>query len=261
MKSIPTLPGSGKLRSAYVLTAKKDYNVNLTALGLTESLQARRPSELYFPAAFNPQARTEWLALFEDELFQQDLKAARDNGEAWFLTVTSFMDTCAREGIDPFKPKDSNLNQGVRNMLFNRRIRLQRYIDRSRLFQGVKLIPNTAKHDFRILPNGNLIIQASVVGEHKDKAALETFIRNAPMRMLRTTDNRFSRNLLKNLTFYVSKITSRRATFSYTLEVRPPFYLPPDLKKAQYHDYFDKEFFFPLVRGFRFNDVPVRIKF
>lgn len=235
--------------------------INLSMIGIPDSLQDRMPNEMYYPAGFNPLARGYWLEMFADPVFKKS-QVQTDVGIAWLHTVKSFLNRCQSDGIDAFKSKrDETVNNAVRTMITNRRQMLKRYLDVSGLFSSVKVIPDSSKHKYEVLYTRNLVLTCSLQFEVASKESLVAFLRSPEMRML-PNGKGFSYNLLKNLKVSVTKITSRKACLEYELEIRPPFYIP-DTKKTRQdrHEWFDAQFFNPMVRGHRFNNLLQRIMF
>lgn len=240
-----------------------DKGISLDAMGVSSIVQDRYPSDLYYPSGFNPEARVHWMQMFSSPLFAKDMSDHPYSKDAWTFAVQYFMNICHNEGINPFRSRgklDQRVNDDVRTMLFNRRLRLKTYLDHSRLFTVVKVLPITARHGYKELSTGNLQVTASIQFEMENGEALAAYL-TSHMRMIRDGQG-FRRNLLTNLNVVVNNIRLKRATLNYILEIRPPYFVPDAKKsKQERHDYFDRQFFHPMIRGFRFNTLQRRIKF
>lgn len=256
------LTTSKPIKSLTVITAKK--GIDLSILKISPSFLARKPHELYFPdGGLNSLARPVWVRLFHDPLFLSDLNAITDPAEAWTLTLQSFMDKCFKDGIDPFKSKnDPTVNNYVRECLYRRRFLLKSYLEVGRLFDYVELIPTTVKHRYYFMSTGNVRLEfsAKLRFKGKTKEDVEKLLKSAPLSMLRTATG-FGKNLQMDLNVSVTKLTSAGCTLSHTIEIRKPFFMPSDLQKVRRHEFLDKEFMLPMIRGCRLVGVPYRVKF
>lgn len=253
------------LKNAVVVAATPG-GLDLSVIGIPDSIQRARPQELYFPGCFNqaPEARTVWLQMFNDRIFQDDIKEILDNREAWLFAVRSFMDQCNKESIDPFKSrKDPTINNAVRTIMARRRHDLRVYIDRSKLFTKVTVEATTAKRAYEWLSNGNVRLKVSVQFEvDGGREALIPYLKSTHMKMLADGRGGFTRNLMKNLTVGVERITSKKAVLYYTMEIAQPYHVPDSKQnKRDKVEWFDKEFFNPMIRGQRFDTLRRRVKF
>jgi hypothetical protein len=249
-----------QMKRAFVVTAGPS-GINLSMVGIPASLQGLRPTGGYFPPKFNRDGKPHWQRMFEDPIFDQDMRAL-GTADAWAFAVRTYMEICDREGVNPFPSRrDPAINNGVRKVLMSRRQELVRYVDRTRLLTAVRVDPLSARHSYEITRQGNLRISASVQFEMADRDALIAFLRG-PARMFHNGDGGYRRNLLKTLVVSVTNIRSKRARLNYEIELSPVYFVPEDrtTKKAR-HLWFDREFFNPMIRGLRFSSVQRRIKF
>lgn len=248
------------LKQAVVVASGLDLSV----LGIPESMTDRKPQELYYPGSFNPAARSVWLGMFGDLIFQDDMKEILNTRDAWLFAIRSFMDQCHTDGVDPFKSrKDPSVNNNVRNVMQRRRNELRGYIDRSRLFTKVVPDVTSARHVYDWLSNGNVRLKVSLQFQVEGgKDALIGFVKSTAMKMLPDGSGGFSRNLLSNLTVGVERLSGKKGWLYYTMEIRQPYHVPDSKQTKQAkHDWFDKEFFNPMVRGIRFDSIRRRVKF
>lgn len=248
------------LKKAVVVAA----GIDLSVLGIPKSMLDRRPQELYYPDSFNPQARTIWLQMFNDLIFQDDMKEMLSYADAWLLAVTTFMDQCHTDGLDPFKSrKDPSVNNAVRNVMMRRRNELRAYVDRSRLLTQITPVVPSAQHTYEWLSNGNVRLKASLQFQVEGgKDALIAFVKSTALKMLPDGHGGYSRNLLSNLTVGVERLSGKKGWLYYTMEIKQPYHVPESKQTKQAkHDWFDKEFFNPMIRGLRFDTLRRRVKF
>lgn len=238
--------------------------LDLSVLGIPASMLSRRPQELYYPESFNPDGRTIWLGMFNDLIFQDDMKQLLDSRDAWLFAVKSFMDQCHKEDVDPFKSrKDPTVNNYVRSTMMRRRNELRAYIDRSKLLTKIEVDPMTARHTYDWLSNGNVVLKATLQFKVEGgKDALIAFVKSTAMKMLSDGAGGYSRNLLFNLTVGVERLSGKKGWLYYTMEIKQPYHVPDSKQTKQAkHDWFDKEFFNPMIRGVRFDTLRRRVKF
>lgn len=268
IKDMRCLPGETvRIKS----TAALVQGFDLSSFGVSTSFQSRPPSPLLYPSGLNPEANGLWKELFQDEVFQSKMQGLSP-GEQWVVTIESFLSYCRREGIDSFKPTNPDqVNNTVRSVLFTRRYTLVRYVNRIRLFGFVRVVRQSERHKYLWLPTGTVRLIASVMfrfpdgrgeddnGDGRDKLA--ALAKTRTVHMMRTGTGEYIRNLTPVLSVGFVEMKRKTARLQYMMDIRPPFYVPPNLSLQARHEWMDKQFFFPLIRGQRFENVPLRLKF
>lgn len=253
----------GGMKKAVIIAAGAK-GLDLTVLGIPTSMQNRKPQELYYPDSFNPAARTVWLQMFNDNIFQDDMKLILDSHEGWLFAVRSFMDQCGREDIDPFKSrKDPSVNNHVRNIMMRRRNELRAYLDRSKFFTKVRIESPAAVRTYTWLSNGNVRLKVALQFKAEGgKDAVVAVARSTLMKMLPDGSGGYSRNLLSNLTVGINRLSGTKGWLYYTMEIAQPYHVPDSKQTLRdKQEWFDKEFFNPMVRGLRFDTLRRRVKF
>ena len=235
---------------------------SVTILGVSPAVSQRKPMRGYVPPKINPEAKQLWHSCFLDEELM--VKMERLSAlEAWFALLQHFYVLCEEEGIKPVQVKDSSINDAVRRMCMHRRHALRVYLNRAQLFVNTKIVPMGWKHRWRFLPNGNLLLTAEIRLEHDGVPKVRGRVQGRFAKMFwNSFSTAWSYAILPNLKVAVKGITRSRFTLCWQLEIRAPFYIPENIVRARdKKDFLDKEFFNPMVRGIRFDNVKRRIKF
>ena len=234
---------------------------SITLLGVSPSMAERHPMRGYVPSKINQRARHLWqMALASDEV----RKAIEEKTpvESWYTLITRYYVLCEENDIVPLGSRDDLINDSVRRMCMNRRQALRIYMRRAGLFENTKVITPSIKHVWKFLPNGNLMLTASVTLQHDGVENLRTRVQSRTAKMFwNSRGNHWSFAVLPNLRVFVKNITRSRFTLSWQLLIRAPYYIPEDVRLVKdKKNYLDKEFFLPMVRGIRFENVR-RIRF
>jgi len=258
-----TIEASAPVIKELAVKAPTTEGFDLYSFGVSPAYQGRSPTGISFPAGLNPSAQPIWLELFDDPVFHELIKPLTP-GEQWVKAIEHFLAYCRKDGVEPFKQSSPEaMNDAVRQMLYDRRRTLVRYLYHTQLLAVTRYIRYTERHHYKWMANGAVRLIASLQFRMSSRTALEAFARSSKgMRMFRDGEGNFTRNLIKNLTVNLKGMQTKRATLEYTLEIRPPFYLPDNLTtKQDRHAYMDRQFFFPMIRGQRVENLPVRTKF
>lgn len=236
----------------------KKINATTKTFGIPPQVAAAYPVMNYVPSGLNPDAKIIWRKVISNTALYNSLRK-QSVALAWNTLLNTFVQACEKENINPLKARDDSINDNVRRMLLNRRARVRKYIDDLGVFQICKIVPRSIYHTYTFKKNGCILLRAYIGLEHGDDV---TFLKVLKQQgKMFATGSSYQHLLLNNLIIGVEKVTRARAMFFWEVEIRTPYYIPAGKNKLQKERYLDRQFFFPMTRGLRYETLRRRVQF